>query len=229
MQTSFALERLKEMRSRMSSGVGIANMLPVVSSNFSVWGMSLTSVQIRDEDIARGREPWFASLTPTTWSVVDLAAASERVMAEFEAKRRGTVLQLELAAYQLEHGHLPPSLDAPEVTLAKPLDPYSGDQFRYFPVGMPAPPTEQRQSSRPRQPWTAPLEFDVPCVWCTGPALRVRPVSANAEISEDPPRPRRSDAAVYYTLRTSDWDAPQLPFHTAWSYGMWFPIPEPKK
>ena len=56
-----------------------------------------------------------------------------------QSARRGTIIVLALEAYRLTHGELPKSLKklTNEQLKRLPVDPYSAEQYRYFPNGIP--------------------------------------------------------------------------------------------
>ncbi len=159
------------------------------------------------------------------------------MLTEYEAGRRGTMLQLALEAYRLQHDRLPTSLnDLVGVYFDKlPTDPYSGNEFVYFAQGIPTPPTsfeakELKESWNDSNAWDPagkhlPVVPGVACVWCTSAYMltynwsdEIRSVANNSNVKPEKIVP-------YYTDRN---DGRTLSLYRAWPMGFWFPIPEPQ-
>jgi hypothetical protein len=168
-----------------------------------------------------------------------LGTISAREVIEFEARRRGTLLVLALQAYRLEHGELPKSLSdlvGPQLDRL-PLDPYSGEEFRYFPNGVPElqelvkailedSPTEFLGSdehaeevdqsvidARHKEYRERMSIFGRPGVWSTGPDLR--------------PETDANGNPIYF--RFDSRDGQWKPAGWCWPDGMWFPLPDKLK
>jgi hypothetical protein len=88
-------------------------------------------------------------------------------MAQCETRRRATRIILALEAWKAEHGKLPQSLD--ELVGAGldrlPVDPYTGQPFRYFPEGLTLPedPTLASSIESRRK-----VELNKPLIWSSG-------------------------------------------------------------
>jgi hypothetical protein len=142
-----------------------------------------------------------------------LQAVSDR--AYFEASRRATIIQLAIESYKLRHNKLPKSLDAVASSSlpSLPLDPYSGEPFRYFPDGVPE--TDKSvHSSGVWGPWKD------AGIWSTGPDMY--PAPANMY-------PSRSNETepVQYLWRTPIYDVggPGMSQKPSGGQGRWFPLP----
>jgi hypothetical protein len=228
--TAVGLQRLDLMRKELAEGLGVADSLPNVPARF--WGVYASAVSLIDamfeENFVRQRQPdWLPSITPDLWSTGRLGRDAARGLAEFEARRRGTLLVLALEAYRIEHGELPPSLDKLVGMYFDelPPDPYSGNEFCYYPDGFPATliPTDAIDPSQAgylRQRITA----GQPCVWCTGPELRAAARSGVVVWADGKPTRLKCGDVDYYVLRQARRDQPPLPSHVAWSWGFVFPI-----
>lgn len=94
-------------------------------------------------------------------------------LVSMETKRRATRLVLALAAWKLEHGELPERLDALEGRYldAVPLDPVTGQLFRYFPDGLPR--SVKGFSPLPLD-GSSVIPAGNPCVWSAGRRVRCR-------------------------------------------------------
>lgn len=131
--------------------------------------------------------------------------------------RRGVRLQLALAAWKLEHGEVPESLDAlvgPYFDKV-PTDPYAVEPFRYFPKGVPTPVTRDVGSPY-KEKVEVIVEADQPFVWCAEPSVVVdrgeKRVLAKYRY--------RLDKHEFYHARTED---------EVWRWGRAFPVPEPNR
>ena len=145
-----------------------------------------------------------------------------------------------LAAYQVDHGSVPKSLDelVGPYLHELPSDPYLGYPFRYFPNGMPL--ANLKWSGRSEQELApsksnskrdklipqlfpkfaenaglADIEPGVPGIWSSGPDL-----TASLETNSD------GTQMMKYAFRTmEDYQAENW---TVWRRGLWFPIPQQK-
>lgn len=151
------------------------------------------------------------------------SAVSE--MVQLEDCRRATTLLVALVAYRLDHGELPPSLEAlVETYLDKlPVDPYSGRDFVYFRDGLPPPATDLETVELKDAQRQQAIVPGVPCIWSTSAKLVALQWSSGSsqEDAGDSDEP-----VVYYRPRggyTSNSD------YATWALGHWFPIPELKE
>ncbi|MBI2827253.1 MAG: hypothetical protein HYX69_21485 [Planctomycetia bacterium] len=82
-------------------------------------------------DWARYRTPWLATFAQHKEVLL-------RAWIGYTAERRAACLLLALEGWRLEHGELPGTLEELEGAYLErlPLDPYSGQDFRYFPHGV---------------------------------------------------------------------------------------------
>ncbi len=159
------------------------------------------------------------------------------ILVDYEAGRRGTMLQLALEAYRLQHDRLPTSLnDLVGPYFDKlPTDPYSGNEFVYFLEGIPAPPTpfEAKELKEygsgnawePAGQQHVPVVPGVPCVWCTSPYMLTYNWSDEKRTIANDSNVKPEKIVPYYTDRN---DKRILSPYTAWPMGFWFPIPEPQ-
>jgi len=143
---------------------------------------------------------------------------SPRLISEYasrEAERRAALQILAIAAWKLEHGELPPTLDAlVGKRLNKlPADPFADDRalFRYFPDGLPV--AIKRVNSGPVVREETVLEANVPFLWSLGPQVVVRE-QGNPAIVVD--RYRVNDGA--------EWQVPATE-QEVWQSGLVFRIP----
>lgn len=132
-----------------------------------------------------------------------------------EAERRAALQILAIAAWKLEHGELPTTLDA---LVGKrlnelPADPFADDRapFRYFPDGLPV--AMKRVNSGPVVREETVLEANVPFLWSLGPQVVVRD-QGNPAIAVD--RYRVYDGA--------EWQVPATE-QEVWQSGLVFRIP----
>jgi hypothetical protein len=131
---------------------------------------------------------------------------------ELEARRRVVRLTLALYAWRLEHGRLPDSLDAlvgPDLPKL-PVDPYSGQSFKYFPAGFAFPIVG---SSEMHAQWK---------IFSSGtPMLASQPLSLVLGAAND------------VTMSDERWWAPQWPdwpaAKTSWFARRIYPLPLPQK
>ena len=157
-------------------------------------------------------ERWLLS-TPIGQHYWRRAPSDIGAIMSIETERRALRLQLALAAWKLEHGELPESLDAlvgPYLD-ALPIDPYAGEPFRYFPKGLPAPITRDTGTPERRETEIV-VEAGRPFVWSVGPAVVV-----------DRRRKDPRDRYVYDSDRRH-----RLRAHTeqeVWQWGRVFPVP----
>jgi ABC-type transport system involved in multi-copper enzyme maturation permease subunit len=148
--------------------------------------------------------------------------------------RRAVRLVLALEAWKLQHGSLPKKLDdlVGSCLDRLPVDPYSGQPFRYFRDGLKSS-LQWNQEELPAPPWHYQnydyrggiIAANVPFVWATGPAVRFEPA--------DQTMPRKSILNEYrlYTVgedragwHQPDWRRPQSEYDI-WKAGWPFPIP----
>jgi hypothetical protein len=161
---------------------------------------------------------------------------------EYEAGRRGTMLQMALEAYRLEHGNLPQSLnDLVGVYFDKlPSDPFSGNDFVYFRDGIPPPPTrleaKELFENGSTNAWApagfgidAPIVPGKPCVWCTSGQLLTYNWSDQIKAVANRSNMKLEDPVPYYTFANDGYNGPMLPSYTTWGHGFWFPIPAEQK
>jgi len=116
------------------------------------------------------RSPW--RLAPDAWlgsRTLELGWAP-RELVSTELHRRSTCIQMALAAWQIEHDSLPKELAelTGEYLSEVPLDPYSGEPFRYFPNGFPEPIESYHQAVGVK---TLVLEAGKPFFWSPGPNI----------------------------------------------------------
>jgi ABC-2 family transporter protein len=230
-------------------------MLPPTNGPDSWWWVSPGDVGL------------FESTFPSPEPMSNFGSAIARDLVEFEALRRGTMIVLALQAYRLEHGKLPDSLDqladiSPNSGNAAnlplpihaqpangaffqfvPLDPYSGEPFRYFPRGLPELPKQPDVLSADPD-WASGIDntlsniaeawkqksivAGVPGIWSTGPDLIGKWVD---EQMYDPETMEsvKSTPHLYYWSRWPGGEQSSLPNYAAWPKGIWFPIPEWKE
>lgn len=157
------------------------------------------------------RNDWRVETTPSlriwycpeaTWLIHSLIRT--------ETARRAMRLQLALAAWKLERGELPRSLD--ELVGRNldriPLDPHTAEPFRYFPDGVPIPFYWHGQKS-PADPR---LEAKQPFLWATGTDVFV-------QYSESTPRER-----CLIRQGRDDWRSPTSEYDV-WESGWIYPVP----
>ncbi|NUQ60843.1 MAG: hypothetical protein HUU20_00030 [Pirellulales bacterium] len=138
-----------------------------------------------------------------------------RSFARIETKRRAVRLILALEAYRAEHGRLPDSLDAFKGRYLEqlPVDPMSGESFRYFPEGVAV-----RLATRSPEMWfNEAVDPGMPFIWSMGGDVQLasprRTVNSNLEKYQicfyfmEQPRPPTSEIDI-------------------WQAGWLFPIPE---
>jgi hypothetical protein len=128
--------------------------------------------------------------------------------------RRAACLSLALAAWRLQHGSLPAKLDelVGPCLDSLPMDPYSGEAFRYFPQGIGMQLSDQfSRDSR----WGGQLPANVPFIWSTGEPERSITIGQMTEIQyavDDGTGSQSLKPMVRYDF---------------WSRGLAFPIPKP--
>lgn len=206
---------------------------------------------------------------PNPIGMQEYGAAIARSLVEFEAYRRGTMIVLALQGYRLEHGELPETLQAlarrrppskdpfsygeygsrssrPEQAFFEfiPLDPFSGDEFRYFPQGIPDLP-KQPEVLSPNASFIGngtdnsladtiiewkdkSIVAGVPGIWSTGPDLIGREVEEHT-FNPQTMALERSTPQLYYWLRWPGYEQRNLPIYQAWGKGIWFPVPAAQK
>jgi hypothetical protein len=154
---------------------------------------------------SRQKAVWLSTTFP--WDLFrfgDTALEAVEDRARFEVTRRATIIQLAIESYKLRHGKLPKSLD--EIISAAlptvPLDPYSGEPFRYFPGGVPS--TDKFH----------PSDFQGAGIWSTGP--NAYPSRAN-----DTAEPQYLWRTPIYFLYAGD----RISGTPSWQAGLWFPLP----
>jgi hypothetical protein len=205
----------------------------------------------------------FEATFPSPAPMEYFGSVTARSLVEFEALRRGTMIVLALQAYRLEHGELPDSLDkladgryrsdgyarleAPPSAKGAffqfvPLDPFSGQPFRYFPTGLPELPkqpavlpttadwasgTDNTLSNLADEWKTKSIVAGVPGIWSTGADLEGKWIE---EQIYDPETLERMNSTphLFYWLRWQGSQQSTLPNYAAWPKGIWFPIPEEK-
>jgi hypothetical protein len=209
----------------------------------------------------------FEATFPSPAPMEYFGSVTARNLVEFEALRRGTMIVLALQGYRLEHGELPDSLDkladgryrgaaAGFVRRAAPppandaffqyvpLDPFSGQPFRYFPTGLPELPkqpvvlpttaawassgTDNTLSTLADEWKTKSIVAGVPGIWSTGPDLEGKWIDEQT-YDRDTLETVKSTPHLYYWLRWQGSQQSTLPNYAAWPKGIWFPIPEPQK
>jgi ABC-type transport system involved in multi-copper enzyme maturation permease subunit len=204
LSTNSALQRVQTMREDLSRGDEIVARLPPSHSHFDA-----------------------PSGLPRDYSLSNYGWGTEAVveMAEFELRRRATLLQLSLIGYRLEHGKLPATLSelTDKYLPVVPLDPYSGRDFLYFPEGVPKALTEvdaadlaeaQRRSSEmiPGQPG----------IWSTGRNLVTQTLRSDGIQTTDGEAAVPSPEVNYYVERDA-YD--RLPLYRALGMGRFFRLP----
>lgn len=133
-----------------------------------------------------------------------------RSLIRTEASRRVLRLQLALAAWKLDHKSLPRSLDelASRYLDRIPLDPRTGEPFRYFPDGLPIPlPYPYQKSSSVPQ-----LKAGQPFLWAAGDRVYVH--------RDDP------DPVERYCIHdwSNAWREPRSEYEV-WQAGWVYPVP----
>ncbi len=207
--TVWALGGVETMRNRLSRGEQIVSLVPTPETR-----RFYSSV------------PSGIGLSNSEWGIEAVVE-----FAEFEQRRRATLLLLALAAYRLEQGKLPAKLselvDAylPEV----PLDPYSGDSFLYFPEGVPPAVTDidaaDLAEAQKMWPDMAPGK---PGIWSTGPSLETGYLRSDGSRLTEEQTKAASAAIIYYFAREDNYGN-RLPPYRALRKGRWFAIPDPMK
>ena len=148
-------------------------------------------------------ESMWMQMNPDVWLAPFSAGRSGEQLALIELERRSALIQMALVAWQIEHGSLPQSLkelqDSYLTTV--PLDPFSGEDFVYFPKGADTLSSPGYDDSQP-------------FFWSTGPEVFVY-------------RPDESRFTFKYCSRKpgeSSFDSP----HQLWAAGRIFRIPRPR-
>ena len=124
-----------------------------------------------------------------------------------------------------------------------PLDPFSGEEFRYFPHGVPDLPKQpdvltpsdapadgiDNSLANTADEWRRnSIVAGIPGIWSTGPDLLGRQIE---EQTYDPKTMelKKSTPHLYYWLRWPGYGLNTLPNYEAWPKGIWFPIPAQQK
>ncbi|MCL4195489.1 MAG: hypothetical protein KJZ87_27375, partial [Thermoguttaceae bacterium] len=170
------------------------------------------------------REPWTTWAKWRNWGeVVPLFESwnwphTHRLISDYtsrEAERRAALQILAIAAWKLEHGELPPTLDmlVGEHLNEVPADPFADDRasFRYFPDGLPV--AIKRVNSGPVVREETVLEANVPFLWSLGPRVIVRD-QGNPAIAVD----------RYRVNVGAEWQVPATE-QEVWQSGLVFRIP----
>jgi len=121
--------------------------------------------------------------------------------------RRATLIVLALEAWKAKHGMLPATLgELMGDSLDKiPLDPYSGQSFRYLPEGLPKNPWIDKD------PRWASIRPGQPLAWSTGPFVQV------LEVASDGPKYRVNGGWAGWVSNPDD--------RTVWFSGVPFSVP----
>jgi ABC-type transport system involved in multi-copper enzyme maturation permease subunit len=136
--------------------------------------------------------------------------ACTRDLASIETRRRAVRLLLALEARKIEHGELPKKLDelTPSYLDRLPADPYSAEQFQYFPQGLPIPITSA--------PWDGGepevIRAHTPLIWSTSESVIVKDAGEGI-----PDRYRIVTGRGTSRRPTSEYDV--------WASGWSFPLP----
>ncbi len=146
-------------------------------------------------------------------------AAKELVSAELV--RRSTRIQMALAAWQLDHESLPGTLKelAGECLTKIPLDPYSGEEFVYFPDGVSEP---LRHYDGNAGEMTVALEAGKPFFWSSGTKVCI-----GEKYSRGMMAPNGSPMEKYSLLVGFEWQRAASP-EQVWAAGRVFPVPQPR-
>lgn len=207
--THYTLRGLESVRDKLSRGEEIVGYLP------------------RDD-----WRPYTNQLRPDHWlSNYVWAGEASAELAEFEERRRATLLLLAIEAYRLEHGELPAELsELAGVYLAEvPLDPYSGRDFLYFPEGIPKPASDIDAIAlfEAQRLWQD-METGKPGIWSTGPDIYAETwLGGGWQLDDQPPAQLPPKIIQYLTRQYSTGH--RLPLYEALARGRWFAIPEPMK
>ena len=123
-----------------------------------------------------------AIIAPPIDYTTETADRAVRQFTAMETLRRTTRIILALEAWKLEHGSLPKKLDELVGTYIDhlPVDPYSGQAFRYFPQGLRIP---LKWSLPWAMAWTyesnagraGVIDADRPFIWSTGVRVSAEP------------------------------------------------------
>jgi hypothetical protein len=165
---------------------------------------------------------WEAT-TPLLWLFRGWGNLAPLAFLSMETQRRAVLILLATQAWKTEHGELPPTLDSlvgPYLDRL-PLDPYSGEPFRYFREGVPV-------SLQIRQRWASSLFLTAkadqdgnillpansPFLWSASSWIRVSPSETNLQ--------------ARYSIR--EWpqlNRPRAPSSEIdlWQNGWVFPVP----
>jgi hypothetical protein len=154
-----------------------------------------------------------------------MQAADE--LAEFEQRRRATLILLALVGYRLEHDKLPATLsELVDVYLPElPLDPYSGRDFLYFPDGLPRAATEiDAADLAEAQKRSRDMILGQPGIWSTGPNLVTQTLRSDGLQLTDELVPVPAPDVTYYVER-GDYQYHRLPLYRALGTGRLFRLP----
>ncbi|MEN6451553.1 MAG: hypothetical protein ABFC96_13760 [Thermoguttaceae bacterium] len=159
---------------------------------------------------------------PDFFSLLRGTSGAAGSYAAIETCRRAMILTLALEAWKLRHGSLPNSLNELVGSCLKrlPIDPYSGEPFRYVRGGLKTPLRWRSPGEMAfREETTAP---NTPFLWSTGPNVAV--VAASGSVV-DRYRINR-DAKTYLPINThpDHWRKPESE-REVWQAGWAFPIP----
>jgi hypothetical protein len=149
------------------------------------------------------RRRWFSTLAETIWAL--------------ETMRNATRLVLALEAWKLEHGSLPKRLEelVGHGLDRLPLDPYSGEPFRYFPAGLKLPLHPAQPLGRTGWSSGGTVPAQTPFLWSTG--MNARKASFQ----------RTKDLVEQYEIRQDPWSGWHMPRSDfdVWESGWPCPIP----
>jgi hypothetical protein len=238
MLTETAVDRLHQMRDALAGGLGVVDFLAPTQN----WN-PLLDFEVKYDYLyrqyaqSRQKTEWLATtytLPGNTFSGTFSAAE----LAQFEARRRAAMLLLAIEAHRLEHGELPQSLAelvGPYFD-ALPLDPYSGQEFRYFSAGLPFPESTLEAAELSEDRYWPPMSqrmSDVvagkPCIWCTSSRLKANTWTVGELPDESRENAEPPKQVVYYTSRENPYSSAPLPPNIAWREGYWFPIPDERQ
>jgi hypothetical protein len=158
-------------------------------------------------------ESMWLQMNPDVWLAPLSAGWSGELLALTELERRSALIQMALAAWQIEHESLPQSLEKLQGSYLRtvPLDPFSGGHFVYFPKGFEksvsdfVPSTDLATANM--------LESGKPFFWSTG-----------AEVSVVKPG-ETSPTAKYKLQRGNRYPGSA---QQVWAAGRIFQIPQPR-
>jgi hypothetical protein len=142
---------------------------------------------------------------PGPWIVDNLVS--------IELDRRATLIQMALAAWQLDHQSLPETLDElkGEHLAEVPCDPCAGEPFVYFPKGLEGPVKRYRMSTGEA---SVVIEGNKPFLWSPGLFIQV---NERGEVPQ----------LKYFVWNGPDVEQARSP-EQIWAAGVIFPIPQPR-